>query len=145
MKRVMLSIALVLGVGLTQAREKPSVNAGNKSTTETTKKEFAFIAPGEGRYLFVINEAFSEENNVIFKWTPKTVNTTLIIKSDDKILDEITVKNTDHIKVNLTKYSSNKSLTWFLTVSESDEVLKGIIDLRLFIPPISYILSLYEN
>ena len=145
MKRVMLSIALVLGLGTTQAREKPPANTSNKVASETTKKEFAFIAPGEGRYLFVINEAFSEDNNAIFKWTPKTANATLIFKSGDEVLDEITVKKTDYIKVNLTKYSSKKSLTWFLTVSESEEVFKGIIDLKTFSPPMSYILSLYED
>ena len=135
MKKVLISIVLALGIGLTQARERTPENAGGKSASETTKKEFTFISPGEGRYHFMINEAFSDENNVMFKWSPKTAGTVLVIKTDDKVLDEIAVKNTDHIRLNLSKYSSYRTLTWYLTVSESEEVLKGIIDLRKYLPP----------
>ena len=135
MKSVLLSIVLVLGLGLVQARERKPENVVVKSVSETTKKEFTFISPGEGRYHFMINEAFSDENNVMFKWSPKTAGAVLVIKTDDKVLDEITVKNTDHIRLNLSKYSSCRTLTWYLTVSESEEVMKGIIDLRKYFPP----------
>ena len=135
MKSVLLSIVLVLGLGLVQARERKPENVVVKSVSETTKKEFTFISPGEGRYHFMINEAFSDENDVMFKWSPKTAGVVLVIKTDDKVLDEITVKNTDHIKLNLTKYSSYRSLSWLLTVSESEEAMKGMIDLRKYLPP----------
>ena len=138
MKRIILSVVIVLGLGLTQAREKKPEIASVKNAAESVKKEFAFIAPGEGRSHFMINEAFPEENNAIFKWSPKTVGAVLCIKADDKVLDEITVKNTDHISLNLTKYGSYKSVTWFLTVSESDTVMKGVIDLRKYVSPFEF-------
>ena len=133
MKKILISI--VLGLGFAQARDKAPDSAGNKSVSETTKKEFTFISPGEGRYQFMINEAFPEENNVMFKWLPKTDSAVLVIKTDDNVMDEITVKNTDHIRLNLTKYSSYRSLSWFLTVGEREEVLQGVIDMRKYLPP----------
>jgi hypothetical protein len=135
MKRVMLSIVLVIGVGATQAREKLSEKANGKSVSETTKKEFTFISPGEGKYLFVINEALPEKNNVIFKWSPKTADIVLLIEADGEVLDKITTKNTDFYKLNLNKYSNYRSLSWVLTVSGSEEVKKGGIDLKKYLPP----------
>jgi len=132
----------VLGFGLLQAREKPPAPAGGKTASETAKKQFAFIAPGEGSYFFSVNEVFPEDNNVIFKWTPKVADAVLLIKAADKLLDEITVKNTDHIKLNLTKYKSYKSLEWTLTVSESEEVMKGVINMRVYNPPLAYLLEM---
>jgi hypothetical protein len=35
----------------------------------------------------------------------------------------------------MSKYGEYRSLTWFLIVSESEEVMKGVIDLRKFMPP----------
>ena len=150
MKRAVLSVALILGLGLAQAREtaprkakdkRASETASVKNASETACPEratntFIFIAPGEGRYLYMFNEAFPEDNNVIFKWSPKTSGAVLLIKSGDEVLDEIRVKNTDRIKLCLSKYSSHKSLTWVLTVSESDEVMQGSINLKKFLPPL---------
>ena len=114
----------------TQTERLPEYATG-ESVTETTKKEFTLISPGEGRYLFNINEKNDDENEMIFKWTPTASHALLLIKTNDGLWDEIRAKDTDHIRVNLTKYSSHKSLTWFLIVSESEDVMKGIIDLRL--------------
>ena len=115
--------------------ENSSEYASSGSVAVKPKKEFTFISPGEGIYAFNINEAFSDENDIIFKWSPKAPNALLIIKTDDGLWDEVRVKNSDHIKLNLTKYSSYRSLTWFLIVSESEEVMKGQIDLRKYLPP----------
>ena len=142
MKSIVLSVVLALGFGLLQAREKPPAPAGSKNAPETAKKEFAFIAPGEGSNFFSVNEAFPENNNVFFKWTPKAASAALRIKTADKLLDEITVKNTDHIKLNLTKYKSYKSLDWTLTVSESKKVMEGVINLRVYNPPLSYLFEM---
>jgi len=131
MKKVVLSAVLALGV--VYAQEKVPEN---KSASEASKKEFTLISPGEGRYQYMFNTAFPEENNVIFKWSPKVANTVLLIKTDDKILDKITVKNTDHFSLSLAKYSSYSSLAWVLTVNESEEVMKGIIDIRKYTPPL---------
>ena len=139
------SIVLVFVAGWFAGRYHTHVDqqlAGNVVQTQTdslpeyassgsaTKKEFSFISPGEGRYAYNINETFSDENNIMFKWSPKTSNALLIIKTDDGLWDEIRVKDTDHIKVNMTIYSAYRSVTWFLIVSESEEALKGVIDLR---------------
>jgi hypothetical protein len=131
MKRLFLLSALVLMLipGMTQAE-----NSRPQNTSDTTNTEVVFKSPGEGRYTFNFNEAFPDENNVMFSWSPKTVNAVLLIKSDDKILDEITVENTSHIKLNLSKYSSHRSLAWSLIIDESEDVLKGIIDLRKYRP-----------
>jgi len=115
--------------------ENPPEYASNGSVAEKVKKEFTFLSPGEGRYLFNVNDTFSDENNMIFKWSPKASNALLIIKSDNGFWDEIKVENTDYIKVNMTKYSSYRYLTWFLIVSESEEVMKGGIDMRKYTPP----------
>jgi len=135
MKKIVVSLALALGLGMTQAGDKEPELESIRSTADSEKKKFTFISPGEGRYHFMINEAFPEENIVIFKWLPKTDSAVLVIKTDDKVLDEITVKKTDHIRLNLTKYSSYPSLIWLLTVTESEEVMKGVIDLKKYFPP----------
>jgi len=113
----------------TQTERLPEYATG-ESITEKSKKEFTFISPGEGKYLFNINEKNDDENEMIFKWSPTASHALLIIKTNDGLWDEIKTKDTDHIRVNLTKYSSHKSLTWFLIVSESEDVMKGTIDLR---------------
>ncbi len=116
--------------GLTKIETPPGY-----ASDGTTKKEFTLVSPGEGRYLFNINETYSDENNIIFKWSPKASNALLVIKTNTGLWDEIRVKDTNHIKLNMTKYSGQKSLTWFLIVSESEEVMKGIIDLKMYLPP----------
>ena len=139
-----LSMVLLLGLLFTQSCKTVSEYPeylSRKNALETTNKEFSFKAPGEGRGTFFIDEAIPEKNNVMFKWSPKTTYAMLLIKCGDIVIDEIEVTKTDHIKLNLTKYSSHKSLEWFLTVNESEDVLTGIIDLRKIKPPISYILS----
>jgi len=50
MKHIFFLVTLLLG--LTQAHEKAPEHAGDKNASEATKKEFTFISPGEGRYLF---------------------------------------------------------------------------------------------
>ena len=135
MKRVVISVAFMLGLGLTQARESLPESASDKNASGAAKNTFTFISPGEGRYLYMFNEAFPEENNVIFKWSPKTADAVLLIQSGDEVLDEIRVKNTDHIKLCLSKYSAYRSLTWTLTVNDSDEVMEGSISLKKFLPP----------
>ena len=136
-----LTLGLVLFQSCKTLSEYPEYVSRNAQ--ENTKKEFTFNSPGEGRGTFFINEEMPEKNNVMFKWSPRIANATLLIKSGDVVLDEIVVKNTDHIKLNVTKYSSNRSLSWFLTVSENDDIIKGIIDLKVYNPPISYLHSLY--
>ena len=115
--------------------ESPPEYASGGSAPEKERNEFTFIAPGEGKYVFNVNEVFPEENNVIFKWSPKAPNALLLVKSDDGIWDEYSVKNADHIKINLSKYISYRSLNWILIVSESEDVMKGTIDLRKYLPP----------
>lgn len=105
--------------------------ASEGSISETEKNEFVFLFPSEERYLFNINQAFTNENDFTFKWSPKASNALLLITTGDgEIWDEFKIKNTDQIKINLTKYSNYHSVSWFLIVSESDKAMAGTIVFR---------------
>jgi hypothetical protein len=125
---------MFFGLGLSQAHEGRPQKA-----SETTKKALTFVSPGEGRYTYNFNEAFPDNNNVIFKWSSKTANAVLLVKVGDEILDEIKVKNTDHIKLRLSNYSSHRLLSWNLTVGENEIVVNGEIVLRKFMPQFNYL------
>ena len=138
MKRIsLLSVALFLGLGLMQAHESRTPNASSEATKK--ENEVVFVAPGEGRYTFNFNEDTPTQNNVMFKWSPKTADAVLLIKSGDEVLDEIQVRNTDHIKLNLAKYSAHRVLSWNLTIGDSQKEVEGEIVIRKFVPPFNYI------
>jgi hypothetical protein len=138
MKRTVLSIALVLTLGLSHASDSVPENTGSKNAPDTAKIEFALISPGEGRYLFFINEDMPEKNTATFKWSPKTDSAVLLVKSGDTVLEEITVKNADCIRLSLNKHSAHRTLTWSLTVGNSDAVMQGDIKLMKYRPMYIY-------